>query len=496
MDRQDSSNSYSHILKYIGLFGGVQGLNILIGIVRNKLVATILGPAGMGLISLFNSTISLVSNTTNLGIPMSAVRNISEYYATDDVEKLSHAVRLVRSWALLTALFGMLLCIVLSPILSYWTFGWGNHTLHFVLLSPIVAMLAIIGGEMAILKGARQLKKLAAVSVYNVIAALITSVPIYLFYGESGIVPSLIIMAGCQMLFTIIYSYRLFPLRLSCKRKLLNEGFPMIRIGLAFVGAGILGSGAEFIIRSFLNFTSSLDTLGLYTAGYTMTMTYASLVFSAMETDFFPRLSTAKDNITERNLLINRQMEVSLLLVSPILVGFMFALPILTPLLYSTHFLPAQGMMQIMILAMFMRAVKLPVSYLPLAKGDSMVYLMLEAIYDITIVVAVIIGFNIGGLTGCGAAITIVGALEFFLIIGYARYKYKYILSSAIKRYMFIQLPIGLTAYLITFVESIPVYWISGVLLTTISAAISYELLRRNSVPLPPIFHRLTKKNQ
>ena len=77
MKKEDSKDRYSHILRYTGLFGGVQGLNILIGIVRNKLVAMILGPNGMGLISLFNSTIKLVSDSTSFGISMSAVRNIS-----------------------------------------------------------------------------------------------------------------------------------------------------------------------------------------------------------------------------------------------------------------------------------------------------------------------------------------------------------------------------------------------------------------------------------
>jgi O-antigen/teichoic acid export membrane protein len=38
----------------------------------------ILGPEGMGLISLFNSTIKWVSDSTNFGISMSAVRDISE----------------------------------------------------------------------------------------------------------------------------------------------------------------------------------------------------------------------------------------------------------------------------------------------------------------------------------------------------------------------------------------------------------------------------------
>lgn len=53
-ERLDSEkNSYSHILKYTGLFGGVQGLNMLVGVVRNKFTAMFLGPSGMGLLSLF-----------------------------------------------------------------------------------------------------------------------------------------------------------------------------------------------------------------------------------------------------------------------------------------------------------------------------------------------------------------------------------------------------------------------------------------------------------
>jgi len=71
------NNSYRHILKYMGIFGGVQGLNILMSIVRNKVVAVLLGTAGMGLISLFNATVRLVSDSTNLGLSMSAVRELS-----------------------------------------------------------------------------------------------------------------------------------------------------------------------------------------------------------------------------------------------------------------------------------------------------------------------------------------------------------------------------------------------------------------------------------
>ena len=74
--KQERDESYSHVLKYKGVFGGVQGLNVLIGLVRNKFGAVLLGPDGMGLVSLFNTTVQLISQATHMGISFSAVRQI------------------------------------------------------------------------------------------------------------------------------------------------------------------------------------------------------------------------------------------------------------------------------------------------------------------------------------------------------------------------------------------------------------------------------------
>ena len=72
-----SNNSYIHILKAMGLFGSVQGLNIIMSLVRNKIVAVLLGTTGMGLITLYNSTVKLLSDSTSMGLPMSGVRELS-----------------------------------------------------------------------------------------------------------------------------------------------------------------------------------------------------------------------------------------------------------------------------------------------------------------------------------------------------------------------------------------------------------------------------------
>lgn len=493
MKKEDSKDRYSHILRYTGLFGGVQGLNILIGIVRNKLVAMILGPNGMGLISLFNSTIKLVSDSTSFGISMSAVRNISEDFDRQNIEKLEADVALVRSWSFLTALLGMFVCIAFSPLLSSFTFSWHGHTLHFIFLSPIVAMTAITGGELAVLKGVRRLKALAGISVYSVIGALLVSVPFYYIYKEKAIVPSLVIMAFIQMALTIAVSYKIFPLRLSLSRSVLRQGYSMIRLGIAFVFAGILGSGADFVIRSYISNVAGIDTVGLFNAGYMLTMTYVGTVFSAMETDFFPRLSGVSSLGFTFNRTVSNQIEVMLLLVSPLLVVFTFTLPILLPLLYTGKFLPALGMIQIIVLAMYFRALKLPVEYIPLAKGDSLSYLFLEAFYDIVLVVLVIILFRKFGLTGAGIAVTLAGIIDFIVVFIYARLRYAYKPTAGIVKYTLIQLPIGLLAYASTWIADPRLYWSIGTLLAILSMTASLSILRKKTRLWAALMRKLNK---
>ena len=189
VQKASQGNSYKSILKYTGLFGGVQVINILVSLVRNKLVAVILGTNGFGFISLLNSTIKLLSDSTNFGISFSAVRQISDYYEQEDDEKVRHYIKVIRSWSLLTACFGAFLCVVLAPLLNEWTFNWGNHTRHFMLLSFVVFFTAITGGELAILQGTRRLKALAQISVINVVLALVFLLKAAVLRYEGGRFP-------------------------------------------------------------------------------------------------------------------------------------------------------------------------------------------------------------------------------------------------------------------------------------------------------------------
>lgn len=478
MEKNEKNGSYSHILKYMGVFGGVQGLGILIGLVRNKLIALILGPNGVGLISLFNSTVKLVSDTTNLGISTSAVRTISEHFDSEDERQTARSIMLIRSWSLITAVLGMLVCVVFSHLLDRWTFSWGDHTLHFVLLAPTIALMAVTGGEVAILKSTRQLRGLAVVSVYNFAGALVLSVPVIYYWGEAGIVPSMFITALWQMVVAIRFSCRRYPFVVSFDRLMLREGCGMIRLGVAFVLATVVGSASDFVIRSYLNNCGSLDIVGLYNAGYMMTIVYGGMIFSAMETDYYPRLSAITSNGSRLNDTVNRQIEMSLLIIAPMLTVFMIGLPVIIPLLYSKAFMPVIGMMHAMILALYLRAIKLPLAYIPLARGDSLLYLVLESAYAVVVVVLVVIFYGEWGLSGTGFAILLTAFLDFIMLYYTMYRKYGFVFSRDVVRYSLLQVSMGLLSFAVTFISVPWLYWLSGAVVVAVSAALSLHVLR------------------
>ena len=481
MENKEHQSSYTHILKYTGLFGGMQGLNILIGIVRTKLVALILGPGGMGLVSLFTSTISFISSATNLGLPTSSVKTLSEVYEDGNREMLRNKVRLVRSLSLMAAVLGVVVCLLLSSSFDVLTFSWGSHKLHFALLAPIVGMMVLIGTEMAILKSVRQLKQVALISTLNMVAALIISVPIYYYFGQRGIIPALTLMVLVQLLFTLHYSRKVFPLEVSFRNNVFKEGNEMLRLGLAFLASGLFTTGADFIIRSYFSKYASLEVLGIFNAGFMLTTTYAGMVFTAMETDYFPRLSGVNKDVAACNLMINRQIEVTLLLIAPMLLAFMIFMPLVVPILYTSKFLPCVPMAQVIVLALYLRAMKLPVAYLTLAKADSKIFLVLEAYSSILMVAAVILGYHFWGLEGAGWGLFVTGLVDIIVIWVFAHFHYRYEVSPMVLKYAAIQLPLAMAGFFVTRCLGGVSYWVLGVVLVLVSLAVSVEILRRKT---------------
>jgi len=255
----------------------------------------------------------------------------------------------------------------------------------------------------------------------------------------------------------------------------------MIKLGVAFVLAAAIGSGSEMMIRAFLNVEAGMRDVGLYNAAYMITITYAGMVFSAMETDFFPRLSAVSKDVEATNETVNKQMEVSLLMLSPMLVTLLAVLPLLIPMLFSNEFLPVVGMAQVAVLAMYFKVLTLPVAYITLARGYSLSFLLLESAYFVVFVIAIAWGFTYWGIYGTGVAIVVAHVFDYLMINGYAYWKYSYRCTWAIARYAGIQTCIGGLAFLVSLLADGWLYWTTEAALAIASTAYSFYVLRQKT---------------
>ena len=75
---EDAGRSlYKSIFKATTIFGGVQIFQIFTGLLKGKAAAFFLGPAGMGVHSLYLSSVSFLVTLFGMGLMVSAVRFIS-----------------------------------------------------------------------------------------------------------------------------------------------------------------------------------------------------------------------------------------------------------------------------------------------------------------------------------------------------------------------------------------------------------------------------------
>ena len=223
-----------------------------------------------------------------------------------------------------------------------------------------------------------------------------------------------------------------FPFVWKIKIGLLRRHMDVVKLGAAFVVAGVFGSGTDLLFRSFLNAQDGAGVVGIYNAGYMMCMTYAGAFFASMETDYYPRLSMLKNPIGQLNQVVNRQIEVTLLVVAPMLLFFMVTAPFIIPLFYSNDFLEAVPMVRWGMLAMYIRCLVLAIEYVVLSHCKPIVYLLMEGFSFSVLLFSMIVGYLRGGMEGIGVGMFVSGVLELFFVLLYLNMYFRYSISKRV----------------------------------------------------------------
>lgn len=402
---QKDINSYKNIFKAISLFGGLKIFQIIIGIIKNKFIAVLLGPTGMGIAGMITSTTSLVASLTGFGLETSAVRDVSQAHSSHNEDEINKVITVLRKLILLTGILGMVLTFLFSSYLSIWAFGNNDYSFSFKLVSIILLLNQLSIGQTVLLQGTFNYKLMAKASFYGSIAGMVITVPLYYIYGFNAIVPSIIIASLLNLLLTWFYSLQIKfkPEKINLKQTLIG-GKTMIVLGIVIALTGIINTSQVYILRLVISKYGNLNEVGLYTAGMTIATSYIGIVLSAMSSDYSPRLASVAYDNHLMTKTINKQAILLTTIIAPLIIIFIVFIKQVTILLYSEKFIAISGMIEWVMFGMFFRTISWSISFSFIANNNSNIFLINEIISSCYSLILSITGYMLLGFTGLGIA--------------------------------------------------------------------------------------------
>ncbi len=474
-------SSYSQILKASSIMGGAASINLLLGMIRTKFAAVLIGTTGIGLVTSLSAIQGLIGVLAGLGIQTSAVREVAVAVGKNDKEAIGRAILTLRRISWLTGTVGMITMIVFSPFLSQISFDSHKYTIDIAALGIIILLANISGGQMALIQGMRRIKDMAQASIIGAVLATISAIGFYTWLGLRGIVPSLIIIAVMQLI-TSWYFARRVPVpkvELSWKQTF-TEASSMVRLGLVFMWTALMSSAVGYITITLITQQVSLQAVGIYSAAFALSGMFVNFVLQAMGADYYPRLTALAHNKIAMNRLVNEQTEIGLLLAVPGLLVTMVLAPWVIKLFYTSDFLPAVELMQWFLLGVYGRVVSWPLGFVMLALGKSKWFFATETSSHVVHVALIAVGLATIGIEGVAIAFFILYIGYTIIVYAVGRHLIRFSWSLKTNKVVWFSLATMLTTF--TILQSFPL-WIGtilGTLIATITSIVSLcSLIRR-----------------
>lgn len=395
------SSSYRDIIKSSGLIAFVQLFQMGFSLIRNKAIALILGAGGFGIWSLYYTFIQMISSFSLLGMDQSGVRDIARH--NTDRETIGKCIwTFRRAIFCISVLVGIAVFCFASRISDY-LFNSDQYAGGIRLFSLVVIGEGIARGGYAILNGIRDMKKLAKSQILSSILGSLSAIGIIFFWKEQGIALGL---STITFILAIITSWfvkktgvkEVVPSQKEASRILRS----LLVVGVGFTLAGLIATLMTLFAKSYLNQHYNLTAVGIYQASWTISNLYIGIILSAMGIDFMPRLSQVADNNAQMCRLLNEQIEFGVLLSSVGVTGILIFSSFILQLLYSSEFISGVNIIRWQVLGVAMRIIAFPFSYAIMAKGKSLLYVIIQALFWVSDYLLLIVFSSWFGFEGLG----------------------------------------------------------------------------------------------
>jgi len=379
-------------------------ISLVIGSLSVKIIASILGPAGMGLYSILRQ----IHSTTMIAATMGGQTALVQGGASRQDEDRDAYLKTVLILFIISAALFSILLFILAPTLSLHLLNRQDEmavTLIRGLAIPIF-LTVITGYASGVLNIHRALGYMALVQTLASVVTLALSYPVAIAVKSGYDLALLGIMTASQATSLGLFGFWLWRKKyLQPLLHNLRNSFDKVsaRYFFSFAGVTVITSLFQSLImlgiRGIIVQKYSLAEVGIFDAAWTLCGTYISLITGAFSTYYLPTLSQLEDRQLIRNLM-QRTLLFIAIISTVVIVGMIFLKQQIISLLFSHDFLPSLSLIRWLLIADYLKMLSWVLGFPMLAFKHLKLFFWTE------------IFWNAGIFLGCYWSLTTLDSLE------------------------------------------------------------------------------------
>jgi O-antigen/teichoic acid export membrane protein len=428
------------LLKVMATMASASLLGQILGIFTNKILAVVMGPAGVGMYGLYRQLIDIAANLASIGSGGGFVQAMSSTEGDAQLRRLAAAIWLNFLAILLTSL----VMIFFAPSIARIYFVQTDPTIRWavVWLGVPVALIQFALVASNLLGVSQAFRLLGIVMVAPALASLVFSYPLAILAAQDnqwGYIGLLMVPPALQILVALPILHRLGWLRQIGASFHVKPRRADILHYVRFHGttlvAALASSVTFLILPPLLIHNHGAEANGYFRAAWMLGMQSLALMLNSFGAYIMPVLGRAKVE-SERHKVMDDALLLAVLFSLPLIGGLIIFQPLVIRILYNQEFLPSIEMLHWVLLGSYFRIVQWILVIGATARAHMTIFTVTEVVFyfGFFFIGWLSVGFPVGGepipwlsgIRGLGFAYFVSIVVTSMLAVAYSRQRYRY----------------------------------------------------------------------
>ena len=391
--------SKADIVKVFSLTSVSTLVKMLTGFVSVKVVASIIGPAGVALVGQLNNFASIAMSLSSGGINNGITKYISEF-KNDEGKVRTYLSTALRITVICSLCVGVAM-IVLNKLLSRLILQTEEYWYVFLIFGFTILLYALNLMLLSIVNGFKEFKKYVKINIANSVVGLCFTLVFVLTLGLPGALVSAVTYQSVMLFITIWIvrksswaAWNSFKGRLN--RLASKQYFKYMLMTLTTAATAPI---SQLLLRSHVIAEISPIEAGWWEAMNRLSNMYLMVITTSFTVYYMPRLSELSDKFELR-----REIFKAYKLIVPILiVGFSLIYlfrPLIISILFSPEFLPMENLFMWQLIGDFFKICSWLLAFIMVAKAMSKEYIATEIIFALTYISFGFVFMRMNGVVG------------------------------------------------------------------------------------------------